>query len=107
MNLISKLVVLPFMLYCSHALADELSIDLHKACANEQLSQHKGIKGRILEADDFNGYCKCEADYILKNATKEQLNLITKDQTVKPKWLQQFKSSALKSCMEQEKKTTT
>jgi hypothetical protein len=95
------------MLFCLQTFAEELSIDLQKACANEQLGQHKGIKGRALEASDFNEYCKCEADYILKKATKEQLNLISKDQTVKPKWLQQFKSNALKSCIEQEKKTTT
>jgi hypothetical protein len=107
MNLISKLVILPLLLFCLQTYAEELSTDLQKACANEQLSQHKGIKGRALEASDFNEYCKCEADYILKKATKEQLNLISKDQTVKPKWLQQFKSNALKSCIEQEKKTTT
>jgi hypothetical protein len=107
MNLTSKLLVLPFMLFCLQTFGEELSIDLQKACAAEQLGQHKGIKGRALEASDFNEYCKCEADYILKKATKEQLNLISKDQTVKPKWLQQYKSNALKSCIEQEKKTTT
>jgi hypothetical protein len=107
MNITSKIVVLPFMVFCLQTFAEELSMDLQRACAYEQLSQHKGIKGRALEISDFNEYCKCEADYILKKATKEQLSLISKDQTVKPKWLQQFKSNALKSCIEQEKKITT
>ncbi len=107
MFLTRKVIVLPFMLFCLQTYAVELSIDLQKACANEQLSQHKGIKGRALEAYDFNEYCKCETDYIMKKATKEQLNLISKDQAVKPKWLRQFKSNAVKSCIEQEKKITT
>ena len=104
MFLTRKVIVLPFMLFCLQTFAVELSMDLQKACANEQLIQHKGIKGRALEANDFNEYCKCEADYILKKATKEQLNLISKDQTIKPKWLQQIKSNALKSCIEPENK---
>ena len=107
MFLTRKVIVLPFMLFCLQTFAVELSMDLQKACANEQLSQHKGVKGRALEANDFNEYCKCETDFILKKATKEQLNLISKDQTIKPKWLQQIKSNALKSCIEQEKKITT
>lgn len=107
MFLTRKVIVLSLMLFFWQTYAVELSIDLQKACANEQLSQHKGIKGRALEANDFNEYCKCEADYILKKATKEQLNLISKDQTIKPIWLKQIKSNALKSCIEQEKKITT
>jgi hypothetical protein len=43
----------------------------------------------------------------LKKATKEQLNQISKDQSIKAKWLQKLKSSALKSCIQQEKKITS
>ena len=83
------------MVFCLQTFAGELSMDIQKACVYEQLSEHKGIKGRPLEESDFNEYCKCEADYILKKATKEQLNQISKDQSKKPKWLQKLKSSAL------------
>lgn len=106
MFLTRKVIVLPFMLLYLQTYAVELSMDLHKTCANELRSQHKGINGRALEANDFYDFCKCEADYIIKKATKEQLNLISNDQSIKPKWLQQIKSNALKSCIEQEKKTT-
>ena len=107
MNLIRKLIALPFMVFCLQTFASELSMDIQKACVYEQLSEHKAIKGRPLEESDFNEYCKCESDYILKQATKEQLNQISKDQSIKPKWLQKLKSSALKSCIQQEKKITT
>ena len=107
MNLIRKLIALPFMVFCLQTFAGELSMDIQKACVYEQLSEHKGIKGRPLEESDFNEYCKCEADYILKKATKEQLNQISKKPTTKPKWLTQFKSNALKSCIAQEKQITT
>lgn len=107
MNSIRKLIVLPFMVFCFQAFAGELPMDFQKACANEQLNEHKGVKGHPLEVSDFNEYCKCEADYIMKKATKEQLNQISKDQTIKPKWLQKLKSNALKSCLEQEKKITS
>lgn len=107
MNLMTKLIALPFMAFCLQTFAGELSTDLQKACVYEQLSEHKGIKGHPLEESEFLEYCKCEADYVLKKATKDQLNQISKDQTIKPKWLQKFKLNAFKSCMEQEKKITS
>jgi hypothetical protein len=107
MNFTRKSLVLTFMLFCLQSYADEISTDLQKACVSEQLSLHKGIKGHAIEASNFNDYCKCETDYIISRATKEQLNKISKKQAIKPNWLLQFKSNALKSCTAQEKQITT
>mgnify|MGYP001018982279 CR=1 FL=1 len=102
-----KLLVLTFMFFCLQSHADETSADLQKACVNEQVGLHKGIKGHAIEASNFEEYCKCESNYIVSRATKEQLNQISKDQSIKAKWLQKLKSSALKSCIQQEKKITS
>ena len=107
MNLSKKLLGPVLIFFCLQSFANDLSTDLQKACINDQLSGHKGIKGHSSEASDFNEYCKCEADYILKKVTKEQLNQISNEQTIKPKWLQKLKSNALKRCIEQEQKITS
>jgi hypothetical protein len=107
MNFISKLLAVSLTLFCLQSYADELSTDLQKACVNEQLSLHKGIKGPSIEASNFNEYCKCETDHIISRATKEQLNQISKKSATKPNWLPQLKSNALKSCTAQEKQITT
>jgi hypothetical protein len=99
MSLTRKTIALSLMLFCLQTYADELSAGLQKACVNEQLSQHKGIKSHGIETSHFNEYCKCETDYIIKRATKEQLSQISKKQTIKPNWLPQLKSNALKSCI--------
>jgi hypothetical protein len=100
-------LALTCMLFCLQSHADETSADLQKACVNEQVGLHKGIKGHEIEASNFEDYCKCETNHILSRATKEQLNQISKKPTTKPKWLTQFKSNALKSCIAQEKQITT
>lgn len=107
MNFTRKSLVLTFMLLCLQSYADELSTDLQKACVSEQLSLHKGIKGHAIEASNFNEYCKCETDYIISRASKEQLSQILKKQPMKPDWLPQSKSNALKSCTAQKKQITT
>ena len=107
MNFTRKLLAFTFMLFYLQSYAGELSTDLQKACVNEQVDLHKGIKGHAIKASNFNEYCKCETDYILNKATKEQLNQISKNQSIKPNWLPQFKSNALKSCTAQEKQITT
>jgi hypothetical protein len=107
MNSTRKLLAITLMLFCLQSYADEPSADLLKACVGEQLSLHKGIKGHVIEASSFNEYCKCETDYIVSRATKEQLNQILKKPATKPNWLTQFKSNAVKSCTAQEKPITT
>jgi len=107
MNFTRKLLAFTFMLFCMQSHADETSADLQKACVNEQVGLHKGIKGHAVEASNFEDYCKCETNHIVSRATKEQLNQISKRPTTKPKWLSQIKSNALKSCTAQEKQITT
>jgi hypothetical protein len=102
-----NLLALTFMLFCMQSHAEETSAFLQKACVNEQVGLHKGIKGHSIEASNFEEYCKCENNYIISRATKEQLDQITKKSTKKPKWLIQLKSNALKSCTSQEKQITT
>lgn len=107
MNFTPKLLVATLMFFCLQSFANELSTDLQKACVNEQLNLHKGVKGHAIEASNFNEYCKCETDHIVSRATKEQLNQISKKQVIKPNWLTQLKSNALKICTAQEKQITT
>jgi hypothetical protein len=102
-----NLLALTCMLFCLQSHADETSADLQKACVNEQVGLHKGIKGHTIEASNFEDYCICETNYIVNRATKEQLNQISKIPTTKQKWLKQLKSNALKSCIAQEKQITT
>lgn len=106
MNLFKKLIFLPFLLVCLNTFADELSVDLQKACIKEQLSSHKGLKGHPLGARDFTGYCKCETDFIMEKGTKEQLNEISEKPNLNPNWLKQLKSNALKSCIQQPSQST-
>ena len=107
MNFTRKLLTLTFLLSCLQSQADELSIDLQQTCVSEQVGLHKGIKGHAIEASNFNEYCKCETDYIVSRATKEQLNQISKKPTTRPNWLPQLKSNAVKSCTAQDKQITT
>jgi hypothetical protein len=107
MNFTRKLLILTFLLACLQSHANELSTDLQKACVTEQVGLHKGIKGHAIEASSFNEYCKCETDYIVSRATKEQLNQISKKSATKPNWFTQFKSNAVRSCTAQEKQITT
>ena len=107
MNYTKNLLALSLMLFYLQTHADETSAELQKACVNEQVGLHKGVKGHVIEASNFSEYCKCETDYIVSRATKEQLNQISKKPAIKPNWLPQLKSNAVKSCTAQEKQITT
>jgi hypothetical protein len=107
MTISLKVLVFLYMSCWLQAFASELSVDLHKACTNAQLSQHKNIKGRSLQASDFNQYCSCETDFVMENATKEQLSQIPKKQSANENWLNQLKSKARKTCLEQKKQINT
>jgi hypothetical protein len=102
-----KILVFLFMNFCFQTFAGELSVDLHKACTSEQLSQHKDIKGHSLGVSDFNEYCSCETDFLIEKATKEQLSQISKKQNKNSNWFKQLKTNALKSCIEPKQQTTT
>jgi hypothetical protein len=107
MNLFKKLLALSCMLICMQTFANELSLDLQKTCTNEQLSAHKSIKGNSFLADDFRGYCKCEAGFILEKATQDQLDQFNKNKSANPSWLKQLKSKALNICVEKGRGITT
>jgi len=108
MNLPKKaLGGLLLMLFCSRLSADELSIDLQRTCIKEKLGEHRGKKGHPSEASDFNEYCKCETDFVMEKATKEQLTQLEKKHSANPNWLKKLKSQAPKICIEQKTPTTT
>ena len=83
------------MLFGLPAFANELTKDLQKACVSEQLRDHKGVSGHSLEASSFTEYCKCESNFIIGKATKEQLSEISQKPNTSPKWLKQIKSNTV------------
>ena len=107
MILFKKLLALFFILMSTQIFANELSLDFQKTCANEQLSAHKTIKGHSFQADDFRGYCKCEAEFILEKATQNQLDQFSKNKNINPNWLKQLKSKAPNVCVEKGRGQTT
>jgi hypothetical protein len=107
MNIPKKIIVLPFMVFCLHTSADELSLDLQKSCVKEQLTEHKGIKGHSFQDSDFKEYCKCETDFILEKARQDQKSQINKKQATNSKWFKQLKSKAIESCTEPKQQTST
>ncbi len=107
MNLSRKILVLVPMLFGLPAFANELTKDLQKACVSEQLRDHKGVSGHSLEASSFTEYCKCESNFIIGKATKEQLSEISQKPNTSPKWLKQIKSKAFKSCIEEKQQIIT
>ena len=106
MNL-KKLLTLSFMLISIQTFANELSLDLQKTCTNQQLNAHKTVKGHSFQADDFTGYCKCEAEFILEKATQDQLNQFNKNKNINLIWLKKLKSKALNICVEKGRGITT
>lgn len=100
-----SLVLLVFI--CFQSFGAEVSETLQKACTVQQLKEHKGIKGHSFTDQDFDGYCKCETDYVLENASEAQLGLINKKLNDNPQWLKHLKAKALSNCVKQEPKKTT
>jgi hypothetical protein len=106
-QLLKKISPLILLLISSHSFSADSLETLQQACKTRQLQDHKGIKGQTFSEDDFGAYCKCEADFILDNATEDQLNLINKNPSAHPKWLKQLKIKALNSCVKQDPPKTT
>lgn len=100
MNFFKKLLALSVVFTSMQTFAKDLSVDLQKTCAIEQLSAHKTIKGHSFTAEDFSSHCKCEAEFILEKATHEQLYQFSKNKNVTPNWLKELKSKALAICVE-------
>ena len=106
MNLSKKIFIFLFIFFHLQAFATELSVNLQKTCINEQLCEHKAIKGHSFQAVAFIDYCKYETDFILEKATQKQLSEITKKQSTYPIWLKQLKSEAFNRYIEQKPKST-
>jgi len=107
MQILKKITHLLLILICFQTFGAEMTNTLQKACADQQFKDHKDIKGHSFTNEDFDGYCKCETDYVLENATEGQLSLINKNPMNNPQWLKQLKAKALRNCVKPESKKTT
>ncbi|MEA9599630.1 hypothetical protein VC178_06980 [Polynucleobacter sp. AP-Sanab-80-C2] len=89
-----------FLLVMNNASSTQpISKDYQKMCVREQVSEHQGIKGKVLTEEDFAAYCTCQADFINKNATNRQVNELVMDPKVKPEWLKVIELKAMKTCI--------
>jgi hypothetical protein len=107
MCILKKITPLLLVLIGLQSFSAELTDTLKKACITQQLKEHKSIKSRALSEEDFDEYCKCEADFILDNGTQGQLSFLNKSLSDNPQWLKQLKSRAFNNCVRQEPKKTT
>jgi hypothetical protein len=95
-----KLIPLLLLLTGMRVLAEELTLELHRSCVNANVKNHSTDKNHPLEADAFNDYCTCETDYVVQNASKEQLNLWATNPSKNPQWLRSLRLKAFKSCLD-------
>lgn len=107
MNIFLKYTLVFLFCFSSTSFADDLSSSLQKTCTAEQVRQHKNIKDQKLESTAFQSYCKCESEFVIENATNEQIDQIPSLKNKYPSWLKRLKSDAFKSCVEQQHQTTT
>jgi hypothetical protein len=103
----SLLIISVLIAGMSHSFAQTIPGDYQKACIQEQLADHKGIKGGGPTAADFKPYCSCLSDYVAKNVTNQQLNELAMDAKAKPEWLKAVEDRAMKSCLSPGPKITT
>ena len=94
------------LLMANQSFAQAISKDYQKHCAREQVTEHKGIKGKALTEEDFTAYCSCQADFISKNASNRQVNELVMNPKAKPEWLKGIELKALKACITDPKMTT-
>jgi hypothetical protein len=107
MNIFFKYSLVFLICFSSISFANDLSSSLQKTCTAEQVRQHKNIKDQKLESTAFQSYCKCESEFVIQNATNEQIDQIPSLKNKYPSWLKRLKSDAFKSCVEQKQQTTT
>ena len=107
MNIFFKSSLAFLICFSSISFADDLSSSLQKTCTAEQVRQHKNIKEHKFESTAFQSYCKCESEFVIENATNEQIDQIPSLKNKYPSWLKRLKSDAFKSCVEQKQQTTT
>ena len=83
----------------SQSFAQAISKDYQKNCAREQVAEHKGTKGKALTEDDFTAYCTCQAEFISKSASNQQVNELVMNPKAKPEWLKVIELKAMKACI--------
>lgn len=86
--------------------AQEISRDYQKSCISQQVAEHKGLKGKTLTDADFNEYCLCQAEFVTKNASNQQINELLMNPKAKPEWLKVIESKAIKPCLANSKMNT-
>jgi hypothetical protein len=82
-----------------HTQAQAISSDFQKNCIQEQLEEHKNIKKKSLDDEDFKSYCRCLAEYISKNANNKQVDELVMQPKARPEWLKVIELKAMKSCI--------
>ena len=107
MSIPRTVLLLSFMLATSNqAFAQAISEDYQKNCAREQVAEHRGAKGKALTEEDFTSYCSCQADFISKNATNQQVNELVMNPKAKPEWLKVIELKAMRVCITDPKMST-
>lgn len=86
--------------------AQAISKDYQQNCISQQVADHKGLKGKTLTDADFNAYCMCQAEFVTKNASNQQINELLMNPKTKPEWLKVIESKAMKSCLADSKMNT-
>ena len=107
MPIFRTVVSLVFLIVISNqSFAQAISKDYQKNCAREQVAEHKGAKGKALTEEDFTAYCGCQAEFISKNATNQQVNELVMNPKTKPEWLKTIELKAMKACITDPKMNT-
>ncbi|MBT8614726.1 hypothetical protein G6652_03055 [Polynucleobacter paneuropaeus] len=107
MSIFNTGLSLVFMLVLSNqSFAQAISKDYQKNCAREQVVEHKGSKGKALTEDDFTAYCTCQAEFISKSASNQQINELVMNPKAKPEWLKVVELKAMKACITDPKMST-
>ena len=107
MSIPRTVLLLSFMLAISNQVfAQAISKDYQKNCAREQVAEHRGAKGKALTEEDFTSYCSCQADFISKNATNQQVNELVMNPKAKPEWLKVIELKAMRVCITDPKMST-
>ncbi len=89
-----------FLMSSSFAFATQNNDPLIKNCINDQLRNHQNIKGKSLDASDFNQYCSCVARVVRNGINDQQLNELSRNSPkAKPDWLKRSERDAQKQCM--------
>ena len=100
------LALASLLVISNQVFAQAISKDYQKNCAREQVVAHKGFKGKTLADNDFTAYCTCQAEFISRSASDQQINEIVMNPKAKPEWLKVMELKAMKACITDPKMST-